>query len=306
MNAVNFLILYAATLSWLAPMVLSGAAPTQHPRLTVMGWLAAVGTAISAWIAALVILLVGAIHALVTNTAPTFCVQTLGLTSAVHLSTTVATVLTVALLALTIGVALHTVRRVILTAQATRRSNHSHAEAVRLVGRPTQHPGLLAIDSERAAVYCVASGRHSAIIATTAALQVLDGDGLAAVLAHERAHLRAGHHRILALLNALAEALPRLPLMRAAAHSVPPLLEMWADDVAARAHGRTALLTSLVVLSTGQRLHVGALAAAGTAVLERVRRLSEPASARTWRTHGYMFALLLACAAPALAALLCS
>ncbi|OKH65464.1 peptidase M56 [Mycobacterium sp. SWH-M3] len=305
MNAATFLILYAATLSWLAPVFLSNAAPTQHPRLAVAGWLAAVGTAISAWVGALVILCVGAVHALITSTALTFCVQTLGLTDAVHLPTSVATALTIALLAVTAVVALHTGRRVLHAARATRRSNHSHAETVHILGRPTPHPGLLSIDSERAAVYCVASGRHSAIIATTAALQMLDPAGLAAVLTHERAHLRGGHHHILATLNALAAALPRLPLMRAAAQSVPPLLEMCADDVAARAHGRAPLLTSLVLLSTGQRLPAGALAAAGTAVLERVRRLTQPAPTRSWRTHSYLCAVALTCAAPTVAALFC-
>lgn len=307
MNSVTFLLLYAASLSWLAPMVLT---PTTtrggHPRLAVAAWLAAVGTAITAWMGALVILMSGAIHALITRSTPTFCVQTLGLTDAVHLPTSVATALTAALLGLTAAVAMHTLRRVASAAVRTRRCNRHHAEAVQIVGRPTPHPGVVSIESDKPAVYCVAGGGRRAIVTTTAALQLLDCDGLTAVLAHERAHLRGGHHRIVAALTALAVALKWLPLMRCAAQSVPPLLEMCADDAAVRAHGRMPLVTSLVLLSTGYRLPQGSLAAAGTAVLERLTRLSQSTPPPIWRTRAGACAVAAVCAAPALAFLFCT
>lgn len=308
MNAVTFLMLYAVTLSWLAPNVLTvAAAPTVHPRLAVAGWLTAVGTAICAWLGAMAILAVGAGHALVTSTALTFCVDTLGITDAIHQPTSVATAFTVALLILTIVVAAHTARRVVGAMLSTQRSNQRHAEAVHMVGRPTQHRGVLSIEADKAAVYCVSGGGTRAIVTTTAALRLLDHDGLNAVLAHERAHLRGRHHLIVGTLSALAAALPRFPLMRTAAQSVPPLLEMCADDAAIREHGRTPLVTSLVLLSTGHRLPQGSLSAAGSAVVERVLRLTQPMPAPPWRRYGCGSAIAATtCAGPMIALFFCS
>lgn len=307
MNAVTFLMLYAVTLSWLAPTVLTiAAAPTVHPRLAVAGWLTAVGTAICAWLAAVVILAVGAGHALITSTALTFCVETLGITDAIYLPTSVATAFTVALLILTIVVAVNTARRVVRATLSTQRCNQRHAEAVHMVGRPTQHQGVLSIEADKAAVYCVSGGGTRAIVTTTAALRLLDHDGLNAVLAHERAHLRGRHHLIVGTLSALAAALPRLPLMRAAAQSVPPLLEMCADDAAIREHGRTPLVTSLVLLSTGHRLPQGSLAAAGSAVVERVLRLTQPMPAPSWHAYSYVCSAAATCAGPMIGLLFCS
>lgn len=106
MNAVTYLLIYAVALSWLAPTVLSRlASDGVSPRLAVTGWLTTVATALFAWGAALVILVVGAAHSLITHTALTFCVETLGITEAVEFPPVVATVLTGALLAVTAAVA---------------------------------------------------------------------------------------------------------------------------------------------------------------------------------------------------------
>ena len=69
---------------------------------------------------------------------------------------------------------------------------HEHAEAVRLVGHRTGDPDVVIVEAIEPAAYCV-SGRPSAIVVTSAAVAALDDHELAAVLAHERAHL-TGHH----------------------------------------------------------------------------------------------------------------
>lgn len=309
MNAVTFLILYAVALSWLAPAVLTGpGAAARHPRLVVTGWLVAVGTALAAWVGAVVILAVGAIHAVVTSSALTFCVETLGLTDAVHLPSSVATTVVVVLLVATTAVALHTVCRLVASLLRTRRRNRDHADAVQIIGRRTDDRGVVVIDTEQPAAYCVSGGGSRAIVVTTAALRLLDPAGLSAVLSHERAHLRGGHHHIIATLNALSAALPRLPLMRTAAQSLPALLEMCADDAAARRHGREPLLRSLFLLSTGRQLPEGALAAAGTAVLDRMLRLAQPTAVTRSRSRELAAACAIAATslAPALALALCT
>ncbi|MEN4400569.1 M56 family metallopeptidase [Mycolicibacterium senegalense] len=308
MNAVTFLLVYAMVLSWLAPVLFTGSISANvHPRLSVAGWLVVVATASLAWGAALVILIVGAAHSLLTHTAPTFCVETLGIAGAVTLPPTVATVLVVALLAVTAVVATNTTRRVIITLYRTQRANREHAQAVRIIGRPTGHAGVVAITADQPAAYCVSGGRHRAIVVTTAALDLLKAPALAAVLAHERAHLRGRHHLVIATLNTLAAALPRLPLMRAAAQSVPALLEMCADDAATRRHGREPLLASLLALST-HRQPDGVLAAAGTAVAARVNRLLKPQRAIWWRPRSLatMLVVIAMAVAPAFALTLCT
>lgn len=309
MNAVTFLLSYAVALSWLAPALLTGPISAKvTPRLMLSGWLVTVATALFAWVAALVILAVGAAHSLITHTALTFCVETLGITSAVMVPPAVATVSVVALLTLTATVAFHTARRVIAALLKTRRSNCQHAESVRIIGRPTDDTDVVVITADQPTAYCVSGGRRSAIVITSAALELLNPAQLAAVLAHERAHLRGRHHHIVAMLNALAAALPRLPLMRAAVRSVPALLEMCADDASSRTHGRAPLLASLVALSTRHRLPDGALAAAGTAVMDRALRLAQPPRRTRWHPHTLAMTLIVVAtlAAPTMAFSLCT
>ncbi|MDV3127625.1 M56 family metallopeptidase [Mycobacterium sp. 21AC1] len=308
MNAVTFLLVYAVTLAWLAPAVLgSRLTAGVQPRLAVAAWLATIGTASMAWIAALVILVVGAIHSLVTDTALTFCVETLGIARQLELPSSVGTAVVVVLLIVTAAVALHTARRVVVTLLSTSRSNRDHAAAAQLIGRPTRHRDVVVVDSERPTAYCVTGGRRQVIVVTTAAVERLDSAGMKAVLAHEKAHLAGRHHHIIALLNALSVAMPRVPLIRAATQAVPVLLEICADDAAARRHGRKSLLTSLISLHTDPRVPAGALAAAGTGVVERVMRLAEPPVPARWHPRGMALSLVAGavCIAPAIAFTLC-
>ncbi|BBX13098.1 hypothetical protein MNVM_21790 [Mycobacterium novum] len=309
MNAVTLLLGYAVALSCFAPAMLTRPGMTRiPPGLAVAGWLVAVATTMAAWVSALAVMIVGAAHSVITHTAMTFCVKTLGITPVAMLPPSVATALVVALLLVTMSVALHTVRRVVSSLLGHRRQNLRHAEAVRIVGYPTEHDGVVAMSADQATAYCVSGGRRQTVVVTTAALELLSSAGLAAVLAHERAHLRGRHHRIIASLNALSAALPRLPLLRSAAQSVPVLLEMCADDAAAREHGNEPLLTSLLTLSTGHRTPDGALAAAGTAVVDRMTRLMNPDRGSWWQPRSLaMVGVIAATAAvPGLALGLCT
>lgn len=308
MNAVTFLLAYAVALSWLAPGLLTGYLPTGiSPRLAVSAWLTAVATALIAWAGALVILVVGATRSLLTHTELTFCVETLGIADAVTLPPTAATVVVLGLLMLTGAATIQTGRRVVGTLRRVRRSNCEHAEAVRIVGRATGDKDVVVITADQPTAYCVSGGARSTIVVTSAALELLNPPQVAAVLAHERAHLRGRHHHIVALLGALSAALPRLPLLRSAAHAVPPLLEMCADDAATRSYGRAPLLTSLVALSTRHRLPDGALAAAGTAVVQRALRLTQPAGENRWHFQALATSVVLVAtlATPGLAFTLC-
>jgi bla regulator protein blaR1 len=141
-------------------------------------------------------------------------------------------------------------------------------------------PGALVVDHPAAAAYCV-PGLRSAIVISAGTLDLLDSAELAAVLAHERAHLRARHDLVLLPFSALGRAFPRARLVRQAHATVALLVEMLADDRALRHRPARELATALLrVGASGASLAPsGALAAAGATEAEvsaRVARLLLP------------------------------
>jgi Zn-dependent protease with chaperone function len=161
-----------------------------------------------------------------------------------------------------------------------------HARGALLAGRALAGTGAVVLDDPRPAAYCVA-GRPAAIVVTTGALGVLDDAQLAAVLAHERAHLASRHHLLATVTRGLAAAFPRVPLFTAGTGEVTRLTELAADATAARTAGRGDLVTALLAIATGTAVTgasvpglagtaEGVLAAAADAVPARVERLIHP------------------------------
>src|SRR6266576_2616689 len=71
-------------------------------------------------------------------------------------------------------------------------------------------PGALVVDYPSAAAYCLPGLRsRSRIVVSVGALELLGRGELAAVLAHERAHLRERHDLVLLPFTALRRAFPR-------------------------------------------------------------------------------------------------
>lgn len=250
MTAVGYLLGYAAVLTFAAPAVLTrltrGGA---SPRLGMALWLSTIGLAVAAWLAAGVG--IAAAFVMGHGSAPArFCL---------HLLVAVHHLGPVGDLALAGGLGAAAVASMVVlrrTAGTVRRfwsRSVEHADAARILGAPTTpHPGVVVLPAPRAAAYCVA-GRPDAIVVTSAAVDVLPGPQLAAVVAHERAHLAARHPQLMMVLRALAAAMPRLPLFGAAVRAVAPLVEMCADDEATRRCGRDAVLSSLVTLARPAR-----------------------------------------------------
>jgi Zn-dependent protease with chaperone function len=169
----------------------------------------------------------------------------------------------------------------------TRAHSRGHAERARVIGRRIDGLDAVVVDAPERAAYCVA-GRPDTIVVTTAALDALTDRHLQAVLAHERAHLAGHHHHVLAFARALAAAIPRVTLFSKGALEIARLLEMSADDAAARRHGSQTLLDALLALSTGAPTPHGAVAAAGTDVLARAEHLAGPLAARNQWTAGLL------------------
>jgi Zn-dependent protease with chaperone function len=138
-------------------------------------------------------------------------------------------------------------------------------------------PGALVLDHPAAAAYCV-PGLRSKIVVSAGALELLGDAELAAVLAHERAHLRERHDLVLLPFTALRRAFPRSGACTQAYTAVALLVEMLADDRALRARPARELVSALVRVGTAGQVSVGTLAAAGSdsEVTARVNRLLLP------------------------------
>ncbi len=143
-------------------------------------------------------------------------------------------------------------------------------------------PGALVVDYPTAAAYCL-PGLRSAIVISAGTLDLLDSAELAAVLAHERAHLRERHDLVLLPFVALLNAFAWSPVAREAHQAVALLIEMHADDMARRRRPARELATALLRVGAagGGLAPSGALAAVQPAmdcdVAARVTRLLRPA-----------------------------
>jgi Zn-dependent protease with chaperone function len=279
------LLLYSLAVLVAGPPLLRALTRYGHaPRFGVAAWLTAIGTVVLIWLTvAGIVLIEVAGHWNYPRILMSSCLVRLrgvvtvvsegaGLTPQVTLGTIVAAAALMATLAS---------GRLARTISGMRVRAHEHAEAVRLVGHRTGDPDVVVVEATEPAAYCV-SGRPSAIVVTSAAVAALDDRELAAVLAHERAHLTGHHSLAVTTLRGLAAVFPKLTLMREGATEVSRLLEMCADDVSARRHGSAPLLSGLITLC--RAAPAGALAAADVAVLARAERLAvspaDPAIAR--------------------------
>jgi Zn-dependent protease with chaperone function len=140
-------------------------------------------------------------------------------------------------------------------------------------------PGALVIDYPAAAAYCL-PGIRSQIVVSVGTLDLLAPAELTAVLAHERAHLRARHDLVLIPFTSLRRALPKSRVIAQAYRTVALLVEMMADDRALRVRGLLAreLATALLRFGTAgsDGAPAGALAAAEGELTARVNRLLAP------------------------------
>ena len=143
-------------------------------------------------------------------------------------------------------------------------------------------PGALVVDHPAAAAYCL-PGLRSAIVISAGTLDLLDADELAAVLAHERAHLRERHDLVLLPFLALLRAFRWAGVARQAYGAVGLLVEMHADDCALRQRPARELATALLRVGAagGGGVPSGALGVAHREqeceVAARVVRLLRPA-----------------------------
>jgi Zn-dependent protease with chaperone function len=228
--------------------------------LGVAGVLALVAAGWAMAVAPLHDTVLGGLSRLVGGLAAGHPLQGLGLGEALGL--TLATDITAVLVGGLVVTGLRTLRRAV-----------RHRYLLDLVSvRSERVPGASLVSHPAPAAYCL-PGLRPRVVLSTGAVERLAPDQLSAVVAHEHAHVREHHELVIVPFQSLTNLFSWVPYVRAATAAVPVLVEMAADDRAARHHGRRSLATALVAMAS-EGVPSCALAASTTAVAERVARLT--------------------------------
>ncbi|RBY91125.1 M56 family metallopeptidase [Blastococcus sp. TF02A-30] len=164
----------------------------------------------------------------------------------------------------------------------TARTRRRHRDMLELVVQPAAAPDTRLLEHPAPVAFCI-PGAQPLLVLSSGMVAELDDAELAAVVAHERAHLREHHHLLLLPFVAWEAALPVLPAAGRAHAAVRELVEMRADDVALEVvdgpDPRRTLAQAIVAAvggAGGAEVPRGALAVTGGAVRARVVRLLEP------------------------------
>jgi Zn-dependent protease with chaperone function len=172
-----------------------------------------------------------------------------------------------------------------------RAQRREHRTLVDALGTDTGHD-VRVLAHPTPTAYCLPGWRRRVVL-TDGTLAALPADELAAVMAHERAHLRARHDLVLEFFSVLHRAVPVRLRAGAALREVHLLIEVLADRAARRAAGPVPLARALVALASGGHpdTALGATEDRATTAA-RMRLLAEPA-APSW-LRGLMLAFAVA------------
>ena len=151
----------------------------------------------------------------------------------------------------------HLVLTLAVTAVKTVAQRRRHRQMVELLAAPPSERSRLA---ERTAgtptrvlphdvplAYCLPGLTGSLTVLSRGLLEQLSAGEVAAVVTHERAHLRQRHDLLRLAFEAWHRAVAWLPTTAIAQRTVAGLTEMLADDAALAAHGRQDLIRAIVL-----------------------------------------------------------
>ncbi|WP_428339170.1 M56 family metallopeptidase [Mycobacterium sp.] len=206
-------------------------------------------------------------------------------------------ILDVTVFGLTLMVGARLLVAVVRVAVGTRRRRAHHRMLVDLLGLSSDVTAaracargrdLRVLEVAQPLAYCL-PGVRSRVVVSEGTLDSLTDGEVAAILGHERAHLRARHDLVLEAFTAAHAAFPRFVRSASALDAVQLLAELLADDAAVRVAGPAPLARALVACASG-RAPMGALAAGGAHTLLRVRRLSGSGNSLWVSTAAYLTA----------------
>lgn len=295
------LLAYAVVLGSLAGCGLKRADwPRRSPGLGLLAWLGAIaGLVVSSALSSVLLLLHAPAEGGLLGWFRT-CFDSLAVESAAPqamIALTAVGLLTVGLMRVitSIHVALRRARR--------ERRRHDRAIA-QLTPRPLDGPDddVVLIDHPSGAAFCF-PGRPGRIVITSRVRDLLDPEELAAVLAHERAHLRERHHLWVLLAGSLQAAFPFVPLFQQAPSEIATLVELRADDYATRVTSREIAACAVAALA-GAGAPAPALGVGGVSAFGRAQRLvGQPHPVRRWFACATLGLTTLVAAGPLLTAL---
>jgi Zn-dependent protease with chaperone function len=183
-------------------------------------------------------------------------------------------------LAVAIALALRICYCVVATFGVAWLRRRSHTAMLRVCARPDNRLGVMVLEHELPACYCMPGrpGRPGTIVVTSGTLGRLTERQLGAVLSHERAHLRGRHHLLVAFAHSVRRVTPGVRLLAYAERETRRLVELIADDTAARSHGALTVAAALAAIGAG---HVPGAALGigpgdGPPTVARVSRLIDP------------------------------
>jgi Zn-dependent protease with chaperone function len=141
----------------------------------------------------------------------------------------------------------------------------------------SEEAGMLVVSHPTPVAYCVPGVPRSRVVVSEGARRVLGRQELDAVIAHERAHLRARHDLVLEAFTVLQEAFPRLVSSAAALAEVRLLVEVLADRAARRRAGARSLARALAALAEGAppEAALGAGGDLGSTLLTRIELIRD-------------------------------
>lgn len=135
-------------------------------------------------------------------------------------------------------------------------------------------PALRILQEQTPIAYCVPGLASSRIVVSQGTISTLSSVEYAAVLEHERAHVRRRHDLVLEAFTVLHKAFPRVLRTDAPLVQSQVMVELLADDAARRACGEAPVAGALVALA-GAPTPAGALGVGGAASV-RMARLQRP------------------------------
>lgn len=177
-------------------------------------------------------------------------------------------------LLLALALALRLVGVLVAVSLRTMKMRARHRDLLDLLGTPWPAvPGAHVLDHPVPVAYCL-PGLRSRLVLSAGVLDQLDVDGVWAVLAHERAHLRERHDLVVLPFVAWGATAPFVRGMVCAQVAVAALIEMRADDVAACRVAPAQLTGAL--RSMGSAAPAAALSSFTAALDHRLERISTP------------------------------
>ena len=305
MTTAALLFGYAVAVAWAAPALLARlTAGGISARLGLAAWLTAMASALAAAAVALQFLARAAVAGW-SRLADVVCRSVSGHACTATGYQGAAVEFTLGVIAIVAGLAAVVLAwRYGRSVQRAQRQTREHADVARITGRRLPgDDGAVVLEAAQPVAYCL-PGRPATIVVSSGALAVLDQGQLAAVLAHERAHLASRHHLMIAVTRGLAAVFPAVPLFARGAGHVARLAEMRADDAAARHSSRGTLVAALLTMATGASVPAAALGASACAVAARLQRLVDDPGPGRRACYGLTLAIVtvLLAVAPVLVA----